>query len=91
MNFILLCPLCFSLFIFFLNIYPSQPAAVAVVAERSHVQNDSTQFDSPLRITILIIQNWKQYIAIQIAGRPVLCVTYNIKPSLDTIKHAQWV
>ena len=47
------------------------------------------RFQSLLRITILIVQNWKQFLAIQTAGRRVTCVAYDNKPSVDAIRHAQ--
>ena len=53
-----------------------------VVALSHHVSNSSKdRFEFHLGISILIVQNWKQFLAIQTAGRWVMCVAYAcVKP-----------
>ena len=41
------------------------------------------RFESPLRITILIAQKWKYFVAIPIAGRRVTCVAYDVAPQTN--------
>ena len=43
----------------------------------------------PVRITISIVQNWKQFLAIQTAGCRVTCVAFDIELSIDAIRHVQ--
>ena len=38
---------------------------------------------------IAIAQSRKWLVTIQIVGRQVTCVAYNIEPSVDAIRHAQ--
>ena len=42
-----------------------------------------------LGITVLIAQRQKWLVTIQIVGRWVTCVAYDIKPTVDAIRHAQ--